>query len=210
MGKIKMSDEKKLKVSLILLIVSAVALGIAIYLLSASFSGTIDVKVGTIVAIPFLGIYATAATVSFWLNMSYRKHHSEPGALSTALLVLACILFLPHIITTIFVVVLGLFGLANEANKITAKDKEGKEYTLKPTYEGSNNYKDQDGEEWKTKDGGQTFEHIVTKATVKDELGNEYELRADFAGSTNFMDQHGDKWTTYDEGKTFERWGSKK
>ena len=206
-------DKKKLTASLVLLIVSAVALGIGIYLLSAAFSGTIEVKVGTIVAIPFLGIYALAATVSFWLNMSYRKHNSEPIALSTILLILSCILFLPHIIATIFFIVLGIIGLANEANRVpvTAKDDKGNEHTLTPTYEGftSQYYKDEKGEEWKSTDGGQTAEHLIKTAKVKDKDGNEYDLRADFAGGMNFTDQNGDRWVTHDDGKTFERWETK-
>ena len=208
------SSNKKLTISLILFIIAVIAFGVAIYGIVSIFKGSENF---ILIILPGM-IYLPTFYSSILLNYLYRKNKKEEyeqaGWLSTVLFVLMIIMSLPTIIG--FIIALALWFLAdagaspsvrNEAKRIEAKDKEGKEHNLTPTHSGfiTNYYKDESGAEWKSMCGDQTFERIITEAEVSDSSGNKYKLKAIFSGSSKFIDQNGDYWDTYDGGKTFEK-----
>lgn len=207
-----MSDEKKLKVSLILLIVSLVAFVVAITSFASMISGKMSFGLGLGLGAPCAIIYQVSILVSAVLNLTYRKDNVVPGTLSTVMLVITCIMFLPLVLFVLFMAFAGGENDSgySEPKDITAKDDKGNEHTLTPTWEDGivmkkQYYNDQKGDEWISQDGGQTFAPVIKK--VKGEDGKEYTLKPQYAGSTEYYeDQNGDVWVTYDEGKTFERW----
>ncbi|MCM1441024.1 MAG: hypothetical protein NC131_17750 [Roseburia sp.] len=209
-----MRKDKKLTAIVVLFIIAVIALGLGIYFLVRFIMNAFadKAKLGNIgdvflFAVPIL-IYFVCFIIASLLNFSYRSDNAYPGKFSDVLVKISYILFVPFLI---FAKLSLFFGNSNtfqpQSKEIKVKDDKGNERTLTPTYSEftTEHYEDGEGEEWKSYDGGKTFEHVVTKATVKDELGNEYNLRAVFAGSSNFIDQNGDAWYTNDGGKTFER-----
>ena len=196
-----MTDKKKLTVSLILLIVSAISFGIGIYLLILFITR----QMSSPLFVLFIIMYIILISISFHLNRLYRKDNSTPGALSTTVLVLSCVLF-PW-----FILVLRFFQLWSmiddntglEIVRVTGAD--GKEYVLMQTHINSIYYKDQFGDEWVTYDGGQTFK-LHTEVKVKDEKGNEHTLTptTDTGVTKYYKDKDGEEWKSSDGEQTFE------
>lgn len=197
------SGRKKLIFSLILLIISIALWVVAVYyLLSTLFSNSGMNRIYT-VCIPVGVGYFVLLIISILLNMLYRKNSLKAGALSNVVLIVSFTMFIGFV--GILAGCLVAFAGGQRPKSITAKDDEGNEYTLTPTYVGSSKCTDQNGDLWKSWDGGKTFERVYSQITTKDDEGNEYTLTPTYEGSFMCTDQNGDLWESLDGGKTYER-----
>lgn len=202
-------DKKKLTASLILLIVAAVALGTGIYLLVAMISGQMDFSL--LFLLPFL-IFLIAISISYRLNRSYRKDEYSPCALSTVILVISCILFLPLVLDLLLMWLLSFIGSGGyesgnyELKTVTVTGNDGTTYILKQQYYNAIYYNDQYGEEWVTYDGGVTFKRTSKDVKAKDDKGNEHTLTPTYEGFTSqyYKDEKGEEWVSKDGGQTAE------
>ncbi|MDE7158327.1 MAG: hypothetical protein K2N74_02020 [Clostridiales bacterium] len=150
--------------------------------------------------------------ISFTLNLSYRKDAYIAGALSTVLLVLSGIIVIPIAIIMFLILLFtgnlgAFFGGSSSSKTITIQDEDGNEYTLTPTYDGSDEFIDQYGDLWRTLDGGRTFRRVRSKEvkTVDDE-GNKRTLTSTYDSmfTKHYQDQDGEEWKSEDGGQTFE------
>ena len=207
------SSKKKFKTSLILFIIALVSLVAGI--LFIVFGEKIGLgTTGNIIFSVAIAAYMVLMNVSLLLNWLYRKNCIIVGASSTALYVFQFIFLAPEVILFAALLVYALMhgiGVQGSENlkKIKIRDENGNEFILTQLYEGSNDYKDQNGDIWTTRDGGITFE-CVSKIRLKDKEGDEYTLtpKSEFA-STDYTDQNGDTWqefNTFNTGNpTYER-----
>ncbi|MDE6442488.1 MAG: hypothetical protein K2L12_07060 [Clostridia bacterium] len=92
--------------------------------------------------------------------MSYRKNSIKSGALSTVLLIVSLIILIGPFGIIMFCVMYYFGG--KKQKSLTAKDEEGNVFILTQSSEWSDDYRDQNGDWWKTRDGGKTFEREIT------------------------------------------------
>ncbi len=204
---------KKLKASTALFLISFIGIGISIVFLVLDIVGIVeeifdsDILSRILVAVLFVVSFAFLI-VSMLLNVSYRKSCAEPGKLSMFMYVMGWIFLFP-VMLFIFVALLISGGSlaftgSDELMKVTVKDEKGNVYKLTQTFIDSNEFRDQNGDLWKTTDNGVTFERVDIKAT--DDDGNEKTLTHTYDSmlTQHYQDQEGEEWKSRDGGQTFE------
>lgn len=202
-------SKKKLKASLILFIIALILLVAGVLLMVFGE----EIGLGTTGNIVFglaMVIFIILMMVSLLLNWLYRKNSIVAGAASTALYVFQFIFLAPMVIFfVVFLVYMLMHGVGVQGSenlkKIKIKDENGNEYILTQLYEGSNEYKDQNGDLWETYDGVITFERVIKK--VKTDDGKEYNLKPTHDGIVTkyYEDENGEEWESKDGGATFDK-----
>ena len=202
---------KKLKASKVLFFISLIGLVIGIVVFVLDLVGVVEGLVGPGLGIP-IRISTAAVVVICWfmlmismlLNISYRKSCAYPGKLSTFMYVMGWIFLLPIMIGIFVIMLISGVGGSSQLREVTITDEKGNVYHLTQTTIGSNEYRDQNGDYWKTYDGGKTFERVNVKAT--DDKGNEKNLTPTYESmlTKHYQDQDGEEWKSQDGGKTFE------
>lgn len=180
--------KKKLKTSMILFIValSCLAVGIILFMIGLSRSHFFGSSEGVgnegggynplYPAFLFIGLIlliggSITLLVSAVKNLTYRKNSVKPGKLSEAMFIVAWVLqtFSMLIIFMIKHVMGENIFRTGKKGLRTITVKEGKnEYVLTQAFEGSEEYQDQLGYEWKTTDCGMTFERTKTAGSEAD------------------------------------------
>ena len=203
------TSKKKLKASLTLFIIALISLVVGIIFIV--FGEKIGLgTTGNIIFGVAAVFYMVFMNVSLLLNWLYRRNCIVVGASSTALYVFQFIFLAPEVILfVVFIVYMLMHGVGVQGSenlkKIKIKDENGNEYILTQLYEGSNEYKDQNGDLWETYDGGITFERVIKK--VKADDGKEYNLKPSYDGIVTkyYEDENGEEWESKDGGKTFDK-----
>ena len=200
--------KKKLKISFIMFVSSIVGIVMAVSMLGAAGSWGSDTFPKETAAA--YGIGATlmslseiAFFVSGFLNLSYRSSVTKPNVISQVMFIAVCIIVFPFIVYFFFV---GLFAAGKVNLKtVTVMGRDGKQYTLKQIEPNGNDYKDQNGDIWKTYDNGVTFERVTMRA--KDEKGDEHVLNPTYDEfiTKHYEDKDGGEWVSKDGGQTFDK-----
>ena len=204
---------KKLKAGAVLFFISFIGIGIGIVVFVLDLVGIVnqisdsDIIIRIVTAALFV-VSCILLMISMLLNLSYRKNCAVPDKLSTFMYVTGWILLLPIMIGLFVIMLIGgvrlTFSGSDKLMEVTVTDENGKVYNLTQTSISSNEYRDQNGDLWKTYDGGKTFERVNVKAT--DDDGNEKTLTPTYDSmlTKHYQDQEGEEWKSQDGGQTFE------
>ena len=209
------TTSKKLKASTVLFCIAVISMVIGIVFFVLDIVGIVDEIDGfgvtsriLLSALFVVGFILLA--ISMLVNISYRKSCAAPGKWSTFMYIMGWIFMLP-VMVVVFVIMLwgGVrlsFSGSDEVMQVTVKDENGNVYHLTQTFVGSIEYKDQNGDLWKSLDWGKTFERVEKKVTVKDSEGNEKTLTPTYDSmlTQHYQDQDGEEWKSQDGGKTVE------
>ena len=209
------TKDKRLKKVITMFVISIILIAIGVLILALNIKkGSDDFSPIFILGPMGLSVGYILFMISCFVNRSYRQDCYHPGAFSTFIYVLTWIfVYPPCFVVVIAMLFMGVGGFSSEAEKlktVTIIDEKGRVYTLKQTYAGSIEFKDQDGSLWKTYDNGATYELVEAGAYVdieaKDENGNEKTMKRTYSDfmTDHYQDQDGEEYKSYDKGKTFE------